>query len=134
MMEQQIQERDRQRPEEQTRRTPEARQPERERLVGPGQVARAALEEVSLLEMPPARLEELAALMGNQGMVALLEQQSLPLEETWFTLPEAAQTEPFPVPACDPALAPELPALTAGEGGRAFDPAGLSYGGGGAYG
>lgn len=98
-------------------------------------MARAALEGASLLEMPPARLEELAALLGNQGMAALLEQQSLPLEETRFALPEAAQTEPFPVPECDPALAPEPPVLTVGEsGGRAFDPAGLSYGGGGAYG
>ena len=127
-VEQQTQERDRQSPEEQTRAGERDRQPERARLNGPELLARAALAGVSLLEMPPLRLEELAALLGNQGMEALLEQQMIPLEEARFTLPEAVETAPFPVPDGDPALAGPPSGLTAGEqGGRAFDPGGLSY-------
>ena len=128
-MEQQTQQgRERQRPEEQhTARTRE-RNPERERLSGPGQLAQALMAGVSLLDLPPLRLEELAALMGNQGMADLLEQQSIPLEETRFTLPEPVGTTPWPVPETELILSDPPPDLTAGEqGGRAFDPAGLVY-------
>ena len=106
----------------------EHRTPERERLAGPGLTAQALLAGASLLEMPPTRLEELAALVGNQGMVSLLEQQALPLEETWFPLPAPVQTVPFSVPESSPLLTAEPFSLTAEEhGGRAFDPAGLAY-------
>ena len=77
--------------------------------------------------MPPARLEELAAWLGNQGMAQLLERQALPVEETRLTLPEPAQTRPFPVPEGRQLLTASLPELAAQEGaGRAFDPAGLA--------
>ena len=126
--EQQIQGRERQRQEEQTQAQPQTRQPERERLSGPGELARALAEGASLWEMPPGRLEELAALMGNQGMEALLEQQSLPLEETSFTLPQPEETDPFPVPETGLIPTAQPPVLTGGDArGRAFDPAGLVY-------
>lgn len=84
---------------------------------------------VSLLDMPPQHLEELAAVVGNQGMAALLEQQALPLEEVSFSLPsQSVDTIPFSVPETEPVPIVELPALTAEEtGGRAFDSAGLVY-------
>ena len=133
-MEQQIQGREQRRQEEPTQRDAKAPQPERERVAGPGQLALAALEGVPLWEMPPSRLEELASLVGNQGMAALLERQSLPVEETRLTLPEDGETTPFPVPGGSEVLTARPPGLTEGEtGGRAFDPAGLMYGGGGAY-
>ena len=111
-------------PEEQTRRTPE-----RERLLSDaGRILRAASEGASLLEMPPVRLEKLAALVGNQGMAALLEGQSLPAEELPFSLPPPLETAPFPVPDTGPVPIAEPPALTGGApAGRAFDPAGLIY-------
>ena len=66
--------------------------------------------------------------MGNQGMEALLEQQSLPLEETSFTLSQPGETDPFPVPETGPVPTAQPPALTGGDTwGRAFDPAGLVY-------
>ena len=134
-MEQQIQGRDRQSPEQQTRETVRTPQPERERLSGAGILARALQAGAPLLEMPPQRLEELAALIGNQEMEELLEQRALPLEQTQFTLPGKAETTPFLVPENNPVLTAEPTVLTVGEsGGRAFDPAGLSFGGGGAYG
>ena len=78
--------------------------------------------------LPPVRLEELAALVGNQGMAALLEGQSLPAEELPFSLPPPLETAPFPVPDTGPVPTAEPPALTGGApAGRAFDPAGLSY-------
>lgn len=83
--------------------------------------------------MPPERLEELAAVLGNQHMEALLKAQALPVEETWFTLPEQVDTEPFPVPQAEPPLMARSVDLTGGDSGRAFDPAGLLYGGGGAF-
>ena len=126
-MEQQIQGRDRQHQEEQAPRAAQVRTAERERLSAPGQLARAALEGASLLEMPPARLEELAAWLGNQGMADLLERQALPLEEARFPLPQAVETQPFPVPEDAPVPTAQPPSLTAGEpGGRAFDPAQLA--------
>lgn len=79
----------------------------------------------ALLELPPLRLEELAALVGNP---AVLEQQFLPLEETHFSLPEAPETAPFPVPDIGPVPTAQPPTLTDGAwSGRTFDPAGLSY-------
>lgn len=110
-------------PERQSLRTPE-----REWLSAAGHLMQAVAEGQSLLELPPLRLEELAALVGNQEMAALLEQQSLPLEETSFSLPEAPETTPFPVPDTGPVPTVQPPALTDGAwSGRAFDPAGLSY-------
>ena len=127
MTEQQIQGRDRQAPEDQTRSAPEIRTPERARLSAPGLLARAALEGVSLLEMPPARLEELAAWLGNQGMAKLLEQQALPLEQTRLPPLQALETRPFPVPEGSPVPTAPPPSLAAEvAGGRAFDPAGLA--------
>ena len=91
-------------------------------------MAQALMAGLSLLELPPLRLEELAALMGNQGMADLLEQQSIPLEETRFTLPEPVETTPWPVPETELMLSDPPLDLTAGEqGGRAFDPVGLVY-------
>ena len=74
-MEQRSQEKTRQT--EQTRETERqtSRIPERERLSGAGYVIRAVAEGASLLDMPPARLEELAGWLGNQNMAALLEAQ-----------------------------------------------------------
>ena len=90
-----------------------------------------ALEGISLLEMPPGRLAELAGLLGNQGMQELLDRQGLPLQQEAFVLPPPVQTAPLAVPGD---LVPETvspPALTAGAwGGRALDPAGLVQGGG----
>ena len=126
-VEQQIREREQQSQEPQNREERESLQPEQERLSGSGQVARAVLEGVSLLEMPPLRLEELAALVGNGEMVALLERQMLPLAETRFSLPKALETAPFPVPDVAALLTQPPTGLSEGEqGGRAFDPAGLS--------
>lgn len=127
-MEQQTQGRERQRPEEAARRETQIRTPERERIEGPGLLAQALLEGVPLLEMPPTRLEELAALIGNQGMAALLKQQAPPLEESPFELPPEADTAPFPVPEMPLFFTVQAPeGLSQGEGGRAFDPAGLVY-------
>lgn len=108
-------------------RETERQTPERERLSGPGQVAQAVLEGASLLDMPPQRLEELAALMGNQGMASLLEQQSLPLAQVSFSLPPQAETTPYPVPETGPVPTVQPPALRGEAAGRAFDPAGLVY-------
>ncbi|WP_417043672.1 hypothetical protein [Dysosmobacter sp.] len=127
-MEQQPQGRDRQRAEKPTQRETEHQTPERERLAEPGLTAQALLEGVSLLELPPQRLEELAALVGNQGMASLLEQQAIPLEEVPFSLPAPVDTVPFSVPESPSVRAAEPPGLTAeSHGGRAFDPAGLAY-------
>ncbi len=114
---------------EQTVRTdPVFRPPERERLGGPAQIALAALRGVPLTDMPADRLEALASLMGNQGMEMLLRQQSLPLEQTRFTLPGAVDTIPFPVPEQSELLTAAPLSLPAeGYGSRAFDPSGLSY-------
>ena len=77
--------------------------------------------------MPPGRLEELAAWLGNQGMADLLERQALPLEEARFPLPQAVETQPFPVPEDAPVPTAQPPSLTAGEpGSRAYDPAQLA--------
>lgn len=114
--------------EERSRELPEARIPERARLSGPGQLARGVLEGLSLLEMPPDRLTELAALVGNQEMADLLEGQSLPLEQTRFTLPQDVACTPYLVP--EPSQVPTVspPALPAEEvTGRGSDPAGLVY-------
>lgn len=128
MEQQQTQGRERQKAEQPHQRETERRTPERERLSGPGLVAQAVLEGVSLLDMPPQRLEELAALVGNQGMASLLEQQALPLDEVSFSLPQQAETTPYPVPETGPVATVQPPILTGGgAAGRAFDPAGLVY-------
>lgn len=128
MEQQQTQDRDRRTAEKPPQREAEHRAPERERLAGPGLTAQALLEGVSLLDLPPQRLEELAALVGNQGMASLLEQQALPLEEIPFSLPAPVETVPYPVPETAPVFAAQPPSLTVGEtAGRAFDPAGLAY-------
>lgn len=128
-MDQQTQSRDRQRPEEQAAKAPETRSPERKTRSGPAQLAQAILAGVPLLDMPPARLGELAALVGNQGMGDLLEaQQMFPLEQTQFTLPEAIESRPCPVPELSPLMAAPVQLLSGTESaGRAFDPAGLVY-------
>ena len=128
MEQQQTQNRERQKTERPSRKETERRTPERERLSGPGLTAQAVLEGAPLWELPPQRLEELAALVGNQGMAALLEGQSLPAEELPFSLPPPLETAPFPVPDTGPVPTAEPPALTGGApAGRAFDPAGLIY-------
>ena len=128
MTEQQTQGREHQKAEQPARRETERRTPERERLSGPGLVAQAVMEGVSLLDMPPQRLEELAALVGNQGMASLLEQQALPLDEVSFSLPQPAETAPYPAPETGPAATVQPPDFTGGgAAGRAFDPAGLVY-------
>ena len=111
-----------------TRRAPENRAPERAYLSGPEQLPQGVLAGLPLLEMPPERLERLAALVGNQGMSELLERQSLPLEQTRFTLPREVGTAPYPVPETGvPLGAPPLTLPTGGQEGRAFDPGGLVY-------
>lgn len=85
------------------------------------------LDGVSLLDMPPDGLAELAGLLGNQSMQDLLAMQRLPLTEEAFVLPPPVQTIPFAVPE---GLAPDTltpPAWTEEGSGRAFDPAGLVY-------
>ena len=126
-----------QRSQEETRQTEQTREterqtsriPERERLSGAGYVIRAVAEGASLLDMPPARLEELAGWLGNQNMAALLEAQGGAVAEARFVLPEAApETAPFPVPETEPLLTGPLQDVTTGEtAGRAFDPAALSF-------
>lgn len=130
MEQQQTQNRERQKTERPSRKEAERRTPERERLAGPGLTAQAVLEGAPLWELPPQRLEELAALVGNQGMAALLEGQSLPLEEVPFDLPPEAETAPYPVPDSGPVRTVQPPELAGETAGRAFDPAGLVYGGG----
>lgn len=128
MEQQQTQDRERQKTEQTAQRENGRQTPQRERLSGPGQLAQALMEGASLFEMPPQRLEELATLVGNQGMAALLEQQSLPLAETSFALPPEVETTPYPVPDPGPIQTVQPPAPAGAEaGGRAFDPAGLVY-------
>lgn len=127
-MEQQTLGRESQSREERSRERLEVRTPERARLSGPGQLARGVLEGLSPLEMAPARLKELAALVGNQEMTDLLERQSLPLEQTRFTLPQDVACTPYPVPELGQVLTVSPPTLPAEEvTGRSFDPAGLVY-------
>lgn len=91
-------------------------------------MAQAVLEGVSLLDMPPRHLEELAALVGNQGMASLLEQQALPLDEVSFSLSQPVETTPYPVLETGPVATVQPPVLTGGAAaGRAFDPAGFVY-------
>ena len=84
---------------EQQTRARTARQPEQTRLSDAGLTARLALEGVSLLDLPPQRLEELAGFIGNSGMLALLELQTPPVEEAEFHMPgQEPGTAPFQVP------------------------------------
>lgn len=136
-MEQQSQERARQT--ERTRQTEERtdRTPERERIGGASYVVQAALEGASLLDMPPARLEELARWIGNQNMAALLEAQAGPVELTRFVPPgPEPETAPIPVPdGITPQLTqPPQDLMAGGVAGRALQPAGLAFPGGGYHG
>ena len=112
------------------------RQPERERISGAGQAARAVLAGATLWELPPARLEELAGWLGNQGMNALLEDEAPASAQAGFLPPDGeVETVPFPVPEW-PAETVKPPVELAVEtaAGRAFDPAGLTAEGGGPHG
>lgn len=135
-MEQQSQEKARQT--EQTRQTEDrtSRTPERERISSAGYVMRAALEGASLLDMPPARLEELAGWIGNQNMAALLEAQAGPVALTRFVPPgPEPETAPIPVPEITPQLTRPPQTLTAGGvTGRALQPSRLAFPGGGYHG
>ena len=85
---------------EQQTRAKAAPRTERTRLSDAGLTARLALEGVSLLDLPPQRLEELAGIIGNSGMLALLELQTPPVEETGFQMPgQEPGTVPFQVPS-----------------------------------
>lgn len=54
---------------------------------------------MSLLDLPPQRLEELAGFIGNSGMLALMELQPPPMEEVRFQMPGGEPgTVPFQVP------------------------------------
>lgn len=112
---------------EQTRQTPE-----RARLSSAGYTLRGVLAGESLFDLPPSRLEELAMWLGNQNMAALLEGQAQPVALTPFVLPNTEpDTAPISVPEEPLSLAAPPQGLTAGEtAGWAFDPAGLSDGGG----
>ena len=127
-MEQQSQARAR--PEE-TRELRESRETGRrsqghERVAQTGHTAQALLQGAPMLDLPPARLEELAGWLGNSGMAALLAAQGPPLEEAELRFPTGeADTEPFPVPETAPALTEPPMALAGPVSGRAFDPAGL---------
>ena len=64
-----------------------------------GLTARLALEGVSLLSMPPGRLEELAGFLGNSAVQALLEARSLRPDQIPFRMPDGEpETKPFQVP------------------------------------
>lgn len=119
------------RPEEQTSRK-EARthrEPERARLQDASHALQAALDGVSLLDMPPSRLEELAGWLGNQNMAALLESQGGSVALTRFVSPgEEPGTVPYAIPEVTPPLLLTAQGLTNEEtAGRAFDPTGLSF-------
>ena len=112
---------------EQTRQTPE-----RARLSSAGYTLQGVLAGESLFDLPPSRLEELAMWLGNQNMAALLEGQAQPVALTPFALPNTEpDTTPISVPEEPLSLAAPPQDLTAGETvGKAFDPTGLSDGGG----
>ena len=108
------------------------RKPERARLAEAEQTARAVLEGAPVWEIPPARLEELAGWLGNQGMNEMVEAQSPPLEEVRFAPPAGEPgTVPFPVPETAVSVVAPPPGLTVSAVSRAFDPAGLAMAGGG---
>ena len=75
--------------------------------------AQLALAGASLLDMPPARLEELAGFVGNSAMGALLEAQRPPMETAAFQVPDREpDTTPFPVPEGQLPVLPETAGLT----------------------
>lgn len=113
------------RTQEQTRKEQKIQSPERERLGSAGLTARMALDGVSLLDMPPQRLEELAGLLGNSAMRVLMRAQTLTLEEAAFHMPEGEpDTVPFQVPERQPLALTRPEGLTAAESaGVAADPA-----------
>lgn len=95
------------------------------------------LEGTSLLDMPPARLEELAGWIGNQNMAALLEAQAGPMEHTEFRFPGPEPgTDPIPVPdGTSPQMIQAPQDLTAGgAAGQPLQTAALAFPGGGYHG
>ena len=86
-----------------------------------GLLAQAALEGMTLLDAPPQTLEELAGLVGNTAMQALLDAQTPQPEEFFFSLPEGEpDTVPLQVPAMELALARPAELAGAPEGNGAF--------------
>ncbi len=77
-------------------------------------------------DLPPRTLEELAARVGNSGMLTLMSMGAQEPQQAPFSPPEGElNTAPFPVPALD-CLTAEPTGLTAETlPGPAFDPAGL---------
>ncbi|MCC8157045.1 MAG: hypothetical protein LUC21_07780 [Oscillospiraceae bacterium] len=88
--------------------------------------AQAILAGSKLADFPPNTLEELAARLGNSGMLALLSMGAKEPQQAHFFCPaDAPDMTPYPVPVLEcPAVEPS--ALTAGAWtGEAFDPSGL---------
>ena len=74
-----------------------------------------------LLDAPPQTLEEMAGLVGNTAMQALLDAQTPQPEEISFSLPAGEpDTVPLQVPAMEPALARPVELAGAPEGSGAF--------------
>lgn len=109
---------------EQTWTEQKIQSPERERFGSAGLTARMALDGVSLLDMPPRRLEELAGFLGNSAMQTLLQARTGPPEEAAFHMPEGEpDTVPFQVPERQPLALTRPEGLTAAESaGVAADP------------
>lgn len=127
-MEQRTTEQTRTRTEQKLRPTDrESRTPERDRLETAAQAARLVLAGLAPEELEPRRLEDLAAVMGNSAMAALMAARyEEPAQTSFLMPPEETGTPPCPVPETAPetaqpmALTAQMPVL------RAFDPAGLS--------
>ena len=130
MQETRTQERtNRQETRQENRREESREQAQTLRLTHSGELAGALLAGESLLDLPPGRLEELASLIGNRAMEELLESQSPPLEEAWFTLPPGEPgTVPYPAETEAPALAEPAGLAAEPVAAAAFDPAGLQTG------
>lgn len=83
------------------------------------------LDGISLLALPPRRLEELAGWIGNSAMQALLEARTPRPEESVFRMPgEEPETVPFQVPETqEPTLVQPVEPAGAVSAGAAADPA-----------
>lgn len=83
------------------------------------------LDGISLLDVPPRRLEELAGWIGNSAMQALLEVRMPRPEESVFRMPgEEPETIPFQVPGTqEPTLVQPVEPGGAVSTGAAADPA-----------
>ncbi len=80
-------------------------------------------------DLPPRTLEELAARVGNSGMLTLMSMGAQEPQQTLFSPPEGElNTAPFPVPALDCQTADPTGLTAETPPGPAFDPAGLSDG------